>query len=232
MAPSTTASALVRHTPATKVRRQSQLPPSPADVADLAEYETSQFYAGLNDIYTLSGFPEMIDYLRDVCSSVTGIQTFVQLVEAFALQRLVLPWVFLAELAPVRGYDAPKLSIYYPDLFALLTPEFWNPTLLYATTSIIIPSIFAYFFNLTIRDVKRQGARVSVARYTLDPLTFNIVKAILTYVIYGQHLTLSYPIFTAAGSIERAMFGGYQGMLVGCYVGMLASVYEAVQRRA
>jgi hypothetical protein len=210
---------------------QTQLPPSPADVADLAEYETSQLYAGLNDFYSISGIPETLDYIREACSSVTGIQSAIQLLEAVMLNRSVLPWEFLTEISAVRGFGGPNISIYYPDLFAILTPGFWFPVLLYTTTSIFIPSLFAYFFNLTIRDVKRHGVRVSVARYTIDPLVFNIAKAIVTYAIYGHGAFSDLIGPLSVEQVGQSQLGGYQGMLIGCYVVGLASLYEAAQRR-
>lgn len=197
----------------------------------MAEYETTQIYAGLNDLYTVSGIPERIDHLRDVCSSVTGVQMAFLLLEWFALQRELIPWLYAFEVSVVRGYGVPTIAVYYPDLFKLLTPDFWLPVLLWASTSIFIPSLFAYFFNLTIREVKRHGATVSVARYTVDPLTFNIVKAIATWIVYGKFVNFGLIDPITAITVNRAMYGGYNGVVVGCYVGIVASLYEAAQRK-
>ncbi|KAK5116607.1 hypothetical protein LTR85_009232 [Meristemomyces frigidus] len=230
--PAAASSILTKRTPGRPSRRQSQiLPPSPADVANLAEYETTQIYAGLNDLYTVSGIPERIDSVRDICSSVTGVQMAFLLLEAIALQREVLPWQYAFEIAGIRAYGMPTIAVYYPDLFKLLTSEFWLPTLLWASTSILIPSLFAYFFNLTIREVKRNGALVSVARYTVDPLTFNIVKAIVTWMVYGKGVGFGYIDPLTAITASNAMFGGYNGVLIGCYICIIASVYEAAQRK-
>ncbi|TKA70863.1 hypothetical protein B0A55_04976 [Friedmanniomyces simplex] len=225
-----TTTTLTKRTPG-RPRRDAQLPPSPADIANLAEYETTQLYAGLNDFYSVSGIPETLDRVRESCSSVTGVQMAFQLLEATGLQRATLPWIYLADLKLGRGLSGPIVPIYYPDLFRLLTAEFWLPTLLYATTSIFVPSLFAYFFNLTMREVRRHGARVSVARYTVDPLTFNVVKALLTYMVYGQLLGANIVGLENVATVRHAMFGGHQGVLVGCYVCILASVYEAAQRK-
>lgn len=226
----TTSSALARRTPASRPRR-SELPPSPADVADLAEYETTQIYAGLNDLYTLSGIPEGIEYTRELCSSVTGIQTAFTLLETLAMGREVLPWNYLCELSGVRGLGWPTVAIYYPDLFALLSSNFWLPTLLWLSTSIALPALFGYFFNLTIRSVRRHGAVVSVARYTVDPLTFNIVKALATWIVYGKGVGTGFLPVWVPLTVNHALLGGYNGVLVGCYVGVIASLYEAAQRK-
>ncbi|KAK5734160.1 hypothetical protein LTR17_009143 [Elasticomyces elasticus] len=223
---------LTRRTPGRPLSdTRPRLPASPADVADLAEYETTQFYAGLNDFYTISGIPETLERVREVCSSVIGVQMAFQLLEATGLQRTTLPWIYLMDVKLGPGIQGMILPVYYPDLFKLLTADFWLPTLLYATTSIFVPSVFAYFFNLTTRNVNRHGATVSVARYTVDPLIFNVVKAILTYVVYGQLVGANVFGVENVATVRNAMIGGHQGVLVGCYVCILASVYEAAQRK-
>ncbi|KAK1065790.1 hypothetical protein LTR74_007671 [Friedmanniomyces endolithicus] len=221
---------LTQRTPA-RPRRETHLPPSPADVANLAEYETTQFYAGLNDLYSVSGIPETLASVRETCSSATGVQMAFQILEAAGLQRATLPWVYLTDVKLGRGFQGPVLSVYYPDLFRLLTAGFWLPTLLYASTSIFLPALLAYFFNLTMRDVRRHGAVVRVARYNIDPLTFNIVKALLTYMVYGQLIGANLVGLENVATVRQAMFGGHQGVLIGCYVCIIASLYEAAQRR-
>ena len=178
--------------------------------------------------------PEFIETVRETCSSVTGVQLAFQLLEATGLQRLTLPWNYLTDVKLTPGTSwAATAPLYYPDLFELLTTRFWLPTLLYSITSILAPGILAYFFNLTIRTVRRNGARVSVARYPVDPLIFNVVKAILTYVVFAKGVGADYLYDSrVVDGINANMFGGYQGVLVGCYVVILASLYEAAQRKA
>ncbi|KAI7366320.1 hypothetical protein KC328_g18502, partial [Hortaea werneckii] len=226
-----------------------RLPASPADVANFAEYETSQLYANLSDIYTLTGLPRTLDSLRETCSSLSGIQGFFMLLETFSLHRVVLPWVysgldlplpFLPESLTTNGggFLPRKIALFYPDLFQLLSADFWLPTLLWSSTSLLLPALAAYFFNLTLRPVQRRasgggGVAVSVARYTFDPLMFNVVKAIATWMVYSSRGvgTGGWIGEEVVGTVEGAMWGGYQGVLVGCYVCVLAAVYEAVLRK-
>ncbi|KAI7550025.1 hypothetical protein KC331_g3437, partial [Hortaea werneckii] len=229
-----------------------RLPASPADVANFAEYETSQLYAGLSDFYTLTGLPRTLDSLRETCSSLSGIQGFFMLLETFSLHRVVLPWIysgldlplpFLPEslTTPRGGFLPRKIELFYPDLFQLLSSDFWFPTLLWSTTSLLLPALAAYFFNLTLRPVHRRasgssggGVSVTVARYTFDPLMFNVVKAIATWMVYSRGVGTGVGGWIGeevVGTVEGAMWGGYQGVLVGCYVCVLASVYEAVLRK-
>ncbi|RMX72299.1 hypothetical protein D0869_14759 [Hortaea werneckii] len=229
---------------------QPRLPASPADVANFAEYETSQIYAGLSDFYTLTGLPRTLDSLRETCSSLSGIQGFFMLLETFSLHRVVLPWIYSGLDLPLpflpdsltthRGGFLPrKIELFYPDLFQLLSSDFWFPTLLWSSTSLLLPALAAYFFNLTLRPVHRRasgssggGVAVTVARYTFDPLMFNVVKAIATWMVYSRGVGMGGRIGEeVVGTVEGAMWGGYQGVLVGCYVCVLASVYEAVLRK-
>lgn len=75
---------------------------------------------------------------------------------------------------------------------------------------------------------------MSVARYTFDPLMFNVVKAIATWMVYssrGVGMGVGIGGEEVVATVEGAMWGGYQGVLVGCYVCVLAAVYEAVLRK-
>jgi len=190
-------------------------------------------YAGLNDLISVSGVPETIDYVRELCSSVTGVQLTFLLVEAIALQRVLLPWNWIMDLSFPPAIGLQVVALYFPDLFALLTLEYWLPTLLWSTTSFFVPLLFGYFYNITVHEVRRHGASVSVARYTIDPLTFNVVKALVTYVVYRGPgaAVLGYDHPLATERVRDAMPLGQQGILIGCYVTMLVAVYEAVQGR-
>ncbi|RMX77172.1 hypothetical protein D0868_16666, partial [Hortaea werneckii] len=216
-----------------------RLPASPADIANFAEYETSQLYANLSDIYTLTGLPRTLDSLRETCSSLSGIQGFFTLLETLSLARVVLPWVYSGLDLPLPflpsslttaggGFLPRKLELFYPDLFQLLTADFWGPTLLWSSTSLLLPALAAYFFNLTLRrPVHRRasggGVAVTVARYTFDPLMFNVVKAIATWMVYSRGVGAGWWLDPeVVGTVEGAMWAGYQGVLVGCYVCVLA----------
>ncbi|KAH9824595.1 hypothetical protein Tdes44962_MAKER04276 [Teratosphaeria destructans] len=217
-----------RRTPGRSRAHEPRLPASPADVADLAEYESTQFYARLNDLYTLSSIPEAIEYMRQRCSSVAGVQMFFITLESSALQWELIGWVHLTDFRYWPGRTRP---LYYPDLFDLLKGEFWSPMLLWLAISLAIPSLLAYFFNLTLRDVNRHGVKVSVARYTVDPLVFNVVKGILTYVVLGTTFG-SDVVGVHTTKMRDALVGGYAGPVTGSAVVILAALYEAAQRKS
>lgn len=218
-------------TPAPR-RRRSELPgpPSPADVADIVEHESTKLVSGLQDLYSSSGITENIEWLRETCSSVAAVQLTFMLIESVALQKRLMPWRFAFSI-PSTGFT-PSFPVQYPDLFILLTGFYWSTTLLWTATSVVVPLIFAYFYNLTIRDVKRGNMRVSVARYAADPLTFNVVKALATWLVYSRGVSLGFINPEVAERVELAMFGGSTAVLIGCGIGALAALYEAAQKRS
>ena len=215
-------------------RRRSELPPSPADVADDVEYATTKLYSGIDDLITVSGIPETIENVRELCSSVTSVQMTFLFLEAAGLQRYLLPWKATGFAIPsyhLLGINTPPVPVMLPDLFSLLTAKFWATSLLWASTSVFVPLVFAYFYNLSTRDVKRHGARVTVARYSADPMTFSVVKALITWMVYSQGYMFGFIDDAVASHVHLAMFGGYQEIMIGSYVGAIAALYEAAQRK-
>ena len=225
-------SALSSRTPG-RPRRQAELPPSPRDVADDVEYAARRMSAGINELYTESGISERLDRLRELCSSVTSVQMSFLFFEAIGLQMELLPWIRAFDIPPIGilGISTPTIPFMIPDLFRLLSPIFWSSSTVWALTSIFIPLAFAYVYNLSTRDVKRHGSRVTVARYQFDPLTFHVIKGLATYIVYSQGVTFGLFDRSVSLHVDHAMFGGYRSMLVGSYVGGLVALYEAAQRK-
>lgn len=222
---------LVSRTPAVR-RRRSELPgpPSPADVADVVEYESLKFVDNVSSMYARSGITERIEDLRELCSSVTAVQMSFLLLEAVALQKHLMPWRFLVDIPST--VITPSIPVFYPDLFILLTGYYWTTTLLWSSTSIAVPLLFAYFYNLTMRDTKRGNLRVAVARYAADPLMFNVVKGLLTYMVYAKGVNFGIISPEAVDRVDMSLYGGYPSILIGSGVGALAALYEAAQKKA
>lgn len=210
-------------------RRRSELPPSPADIADDVEYTASQLSTSIHDAYARTGITEAIDYVREGLSSVTAVHGTILFLEAMALQRTVLLWNHAFDIPPLAIIGTPSIAVRVPDLFLLLTSAFWQPTLLWLATSILIPASVAYFYNLSTITVRRGGARTTVARYAVDPLTFNIVKALISYVVYENDYALGIFDNHAAYEIQHVMPGGKSGFLISSGIGALVALYEAAQ---
>jgi len=212
-------------------RRQPSLAPSPTIVVDEVEHATTRFYAGLDDLYTISGIPETIDWAREVCSSLVAVHATFLFIEAYSLSKLVMPWRYAFDIPAIHAVGLPSYAVSIPDLFALLTPEFWKPTLLWSATNLFIPLTFAYFYNLTVHTVKRNNVRVRVVRYNYDPLVFNVVKCMIVSAVYGAGFLHGYVDDEIALAIGNSQYSGYSGMMLGCFVCGLCSLWEATQKR-
>lgn len=219
-------------TPAASImqRRRSSLPPSPTVVVDEVEHALTKSYANLSDLYTLSGIPEAISTLRETCSSLAAVHLLFSLLEAGSLFRALIPLKYAFDTPSLPLLHIPSHALRLPDLFVLLTPAFWLPTLLWTTTNVLLPLLAAYFFNLTVHTVKRANARVRVVRYTYDPFTFNVAKMLLVSTVYGAGLLQGWVADEVVGVVEDAQYGGYHGMLMGSYVCGAYAVWEAAQR--
>lgn len=210
------------------------MPPSPRVVADEVEHASTKFYAGLEDLYSLSGIAETIDWARESCSSLAAVHATIILLEGYELSRWVMPWNYLFDIPAMRpfgpGFGTPSIPVSYPDLFVLLTASFWYPTLLWAATNVLVPLFVAYFYNLTVHTVKRNNVRVRVVRYNYDPFVFNIARALLISVTYGTSLFEPYVSKYAIDTVEISQFGGIPSMIVASFIGAFCSLWEATQR--
>ncbi|KAL1650070.1 hypothetical protein SLS58_001448 [Diplodia intermedia] len=226
------AKALATRTPRAvqRVAAQVPLPPSPAVVTDAIERQTAIVRTKVGDAWTNSGFTDWAEYIREVLSSVVGVEAAVVLVEAFYLQKQVLPWFYFFDIPAIGVLGTNSYPVHFPEFFALLTSSFWAPSLLWAQTSLFIPLVFAYFFNITIKN-KANGFETKPT-YQVDPLTFNLAKALVSYMVYAQGVRFSglvgdETVFTVANALP----GGHQGVLIGAGIGTIVSIYEAVLKR-
>jgi hypothetical protein len=162
-----------------------------------------------------------------VLSSVITIESFILLFEGFNLRQEVLPnrHAFTFPSLPLLKSDPHPVNL--PDFFLLLTGGFWSPTILWSFTSILVPLVAAYFFNLTTHSSRSKGHQ-----YQFDPLTFNVVKALLAYVVYCEDYTFGGLVdLESVARIRAATAGGWQGIVGGAAIGVLYTFYEAVVRK-
>lgn len=209
------------------------IPASPAVVADAIEHSTASMYAGLNDFWTVSGIPDLLITIRETCSSVVGVQATCLLLESYGIQSEVLPWKYTGiDIPALAVIGTPEIAIKLPDLFTLLTPYFWSATTLWLSTSLLFPLLFAWFYNLTYRERTRHGVTIQTIRYSADPLTFNIMKTLITWLVYSQGVRcFGFIDDFAVARVDSAIPGGYNGVMIGGFIGILASMYDAAQNR-
>lgn len=194
----------------------------------MAEYEAEAFAAKISEFYENFGFTENIEYLRDVCSTVPAVHLTFGVLEASALLYALMPWKYAFDIPAIDALHTSSYAIKVPDLFVFLTGYWWSTTLLWASTSILVPLLFGYFFNLTVKNVGRGQTR----KYTIDPLTFAVVKGVATWLVYCQGVDFMGTISSdVAQRVDGAIFGGHTAVLVGCGISGLASLYEAAQKK-
>lgn len=213
-------------------RRRSSLPPSPTVVVDEVEHATDRFYAGVNRSFSLSGVPDAIEWLRESCSSLAAVHATFLIAEAYNLQKALLPWKYAFDIPAMHivGFSTQSIAVSVPDLFQLLSPDFWLPTLLWSATHLFVPLLFAYFYNLTVHTVKRNNARVRVVRYDYDPFTFNVAKAMIVSTVYGAYILRGWVSDETVAVVDASQYGGYSGTLMGTYVCGLYALWVATQR--
>lgn len=203
-------------------------------MADAIDQSTEELRSRAGDIWHKLGITERAESIRENLSSIVGIEAFILGVEAFGLRCEVLPLQHILTIPANSTLWTPEIPVKFPDLFLLFTSSFWSPTLLWLSTSLFLPLLSAYFFNLTLNTKNNHGTRSHSAQplYRVDPLTFNVVKALLTWLVYSQDVRFwgmvdDMDVFRIRYSVP----GGYPGLLIGAALGALTSVYEAILRK-
>lgn len=233
-------SALAARTPARAnlaLARNVPLPPSPAVIADAVDRRTAVLRSKVSGAWDNAGLTERAEGWRDTLSSVTAIDLLVVLVEAWGLRGEVLPSRYAFTVPAVTLLLTPDWAVYLPDLFFLLTAAFWGPFTLWLSTSVLLPLVFAYFINLTLKhraggSSTRGHAAAAKSAHSFDPLTFNVAKALVAYLVYSQEVRFGGLI--GDDSVERvagALPAGPTGIFIGAGIGAVASIYEAVLKK-
>lgn len=212
------------------------LPASPAVLAQAVENTSVVIHERVSSLIEETGLQEKTDTLRSAMSTIHSIILFIAATELVQIRSAVLPAKHAFTIPPVwwlgLAHDTP---VNLPDIFLVLTSSFWSPVLAWAMTAYAVPALFGYFFNLTSgRTVVDQHGQkvVKPPYYTVDPLTFSITKAILSYLVYGQHLSVgSWPDPDSIRRLRESLFGGTSGVLVGTSVTALLSIYDAILRK-
>jgi hypothetical protein len=207
------------------------LPPSPAVVADAIDRRTQALRTRVSKAYKQSGLTESAEATREALSTVVSVQAIVLAFELYNLRKELLADRYAFTIPAIVLLNTSPYDVKIPDLFLLLTSSFWGPAALWAATSLIIPLVAAYFFNLTAKP-SRTRSHSTHFTYAFDPLTFSIVKALLTFVIYGQDVTFGgFVDLEYVARINSALYGGWQGVLVGTGITSLVTLYEAVLKK-
>ncbi|KAI1820496.1 hypothetical protein F4861DRAFT_58352 [Xylaria intraflava] len=226
----------IAHTPSRALSLASRipLPATPADVANAVDRSTVVLRTRVASVYKESGITEVTQATRETLSTVNSVLFAITAFELYFLRPEILTdrYAFTIPAIPYLGTnDHP---IFLPDMFLLLTASFWSPALLWAFTSVFLPSIAGYFVNMTTGAHQGRVTRRSspVPDAVVDPLTFSIVKALISFVIYGQGVTFGgWVNDISIGRINAAVYGGYKGILTGAAISGIFSIYDAVLKK-
>lgn len=217
-----------------QVAARIPLPATPADVALAVDRSTQVVRERVSSMYQESGITEVSNATRETLSTVTSILFCVAAFELWNVRREILSNTFAFTIPAISFIGSPDYPVYVPDMFLVLTSGFWSPALTWALTSGIIPCFVGYFFNLSANSAPSNRRRSSShnAEYVVDPLTFSIVKALVSYVVYAQGVNFGGLLSeTSILRLNEAVYGGYKGMLVGTAITGLVSIYDAVLRK-
>ncbi|KAF1850574.1 uncharacterized protein K460DRAFT_272756 [Cucurbitaria berberidis CBS 394.84] len=245
-------SSLVTRTPRAVSRRVSQvlsevdIPASPAQLAEVADQSFQVVKTKATELWDRSQIDDIKELVRENASSVAAIQTLILLIEAVGLQWNTLETTAATTLPDQVSKHTGFLFLLVPNFTALLSSEWWSPAILWSLTSWVLPLVFSYFFNLTLGSNTKR--RSSDRQYPADPLTFNIVKAILVYSAFRIHTIdagvvgepgiarvndYSWGPFSAetVGVVRNNVPGKYMGLQIGAWVGILVSLYDAALKK-
>lgn len=163
-----------------------------------------------------------------------SVVSAIALFELYKLRQEVLPDRYAFTIPAVGLLHTPDYPVHLPDMFALVTAAFWGPALTWAVTSVVLPGLGGYFFNLGAahQGSGGRGRRGQREEYAVDPLMFSIVKALVTYVVYAQGVTFGGLVNPeSVARINSALYSGWRGVLVGTAVSGVTAVYDAVLRK-
>ncbi|RFU25289.1 hypothetical protein B7463_g11045, partial [Scytalidium lignicola] len=207
------------------------LPPSPSEVAEAIDRQTQVMRSRVSRAYKEMGLAETAETTRETLSSIVAVQGLIIAFELYNLRKEILADRYVFTIPTIPFLKTSPYPVLVPDLFLLLTSSFWGPATLWGFTSFFIPLAASYFFNLTSKP-KPKSSHSTHFNYEFDPFTFNIVKALLTFVVYGQGATFNGLV--NSGDVDRinsAIYGGWQGVIVGSAIGVLTTIYEAIAKK-
>lgn len=200
-------------------------------MVDAIDRRTAVVRSKVSSLYENSGVIEHAQATRETLSTVMSVEALIIAFEAYCLRKEVLADRYAFTVPAIKLLGTSSHAVKIPDMFLLLTSSFWGPAVLWSVTSFAIPLLASYFFNLTSKP--RTGrSHTAHFHYAFDPLTFNIVKALLTYVIFFQDYTFGGLVdLEYVARINSSLHGGPSSVLVGCAIGILVTFYEAIIKK-
>lgn len=220
---------------ALQLAQRIPLPATPADVVAAVDRNTVAIRERAASLYEDSGIVEGTERVRDGLSTIKSIYLATQIFELYFLRPEVLSDRYAFTIPAIKLLGTTDYPVHLPDMFLILTAGFWSPVLLYFATSLLIPAIAGYFFNLSAANHNHPGrgrARTSQPNYSVDPLTFSIAKALITFVVYNQGVTFGGLVNElSVARINSALYGGWKGVVTDAAIVGITAFYDAVLKK-
>jgi hypothetical protein len=229
-----------------EIINEVDIPASPAQLAEVADQSLQAVQTKATELWERTRIDQLKETIRENVSSVAAIQTFILLLEAAGLQWNTLQMTPAIPVPDAAAQYTNNAYVSIPDGWALLTSEWWAPATLWSLTSWVLPLIVSYFVNFTLRS--NTNRKSSERQYPADPLTFNIIKALLAYSAFRLPILdasiVGKPGVAVANDLSWGPFseqtvsvvrnnvpGGYHGLQIGAVVGILISLYDAALKK-
>lgn len=216
---------------------KSPLPPTPAVVADAIESGANAIKDSAKKVVERVAIQKKATGLRDRLSNVVSVNAVTLTYEAVFLLYRLIPFVYLVTIPAVPVLGTGTHGFLLPDLFVLLTADFWGPFLAWLTTAIVVPLGNAYFFNLTataanVARSKPYDPTVSTTpdEYKTDPLTFAVTKALVAYLVHYKGFNFMGLLGGESLKIVEAGVGR-ETQLIGAGIAGLAAIWESILKR-
>ncbi|PNS21004.1 hypothetical protein CAC42_3341 [Sphaceloma murrayae] len=208
------------------------IPPSPAVITDAIEAQARKFSTSLDKALVRANARDYLNDTREVLSSVVGIETLILLIEGFSLQRQLIPFRYGFSIPAIDALGTNAYPVHLPDFFIILTDVFWSTTTLWTLMSFWLPLALSWLFNLTMRPVVKGGVTSIKPRWRCDPLTFNVSKALISWLVFTQGARF-FGLYSdeTVLTVLRSMPAGQTGITISAAIGALASLYDAAQRK-
>ncbi|PHH70726.1 hypothetical protein CDD82_6959 [Ophiocordyceps australis] len=202
-------------------------PASPRDVARAASHSTSLMRIRVAAVIQPQRLAAYASAARVALSSVNALITLTTLLDVYFLLPALLPSTHVRFLhLPLRGTCDLRL----PQMFLILSSTFWSRLLPWLVTAVILPCFSGYFFNLS----RARHTSIYLARpaYTIDPLSFSVAKALVSYLVYARGLSIYHlPTPESVAFINAALYAGWSGTLTVSAITGLMGIYDAVLHR-
>ena len=129
--------------------------------------------------------------MHNAVANVVTVDILAVIAEAIVLIKALLPLTTKITLPAVPGLVS-KSVVHLPDLFALLSTNFWYPFLTWTFLTVVAPLAVATSVNFNaVTSSSSAGRRTSAGR-RFDPITFAVVKLMINYALIRASWTAPY----------------------------------------